>query len=189
MRRFMRTGPQATARSIPAISSPRRYSIATGFTWRSAGIRFTAARTARGNLVCIDPTKTGDVTGSGKVWTFDNLNAALTTVSIADGLVFVIDEARVIHCLDADNGQNYWNFALKGDGGQLNSALLAVDGKLFAGKSILAVSKTLKTLGTIEGNTFSSCASPCVANGVLFKVHDDRLWALCDTGEKMPQAK
>ena len=147
------------------------------------------SKNSRGYLVCIDPTKTGDVTRSGKVWTFDNLNAALTTVSIADGLVFVIDEARVIHCLDADTGQNYWNYTLKGDGGQLNSALLAVDGKLFAGKTILAVSKTSKTLGTMEGNTFTSCASPCVANGVLFKVHDERLWALCDKGEKMPQTK
>ena len=110
----------------------------------------------------------------------------MTTVSIADGLVFVIDEASVVHCLDADTGQNYWNYVLKSDRGQLNSALLAVDGKLFAGKSILAVSKTLKTLGTIDGNAVSSCSVPCVANGVLFKVQGERLWAVCDKGEKMP---
>ena len=147
------------------------------------------SRNSQGNLVCIDPTKTGDVTRSGKVWDYDKLSGTLTTASIADGLVFVIDEARVIHCLDADTGQNYWNYALTGDRGQLNSALLAADGKLFAGKTILAVSKTLKILGTAEGNTFTSCAAPCVANGVLFKVHDERLWALCDKGEKMAQAK
>ena len=105
-------------------------------------------------------------------------------MSIADGLVFVIDEASVIHCLDADTGQNYWTYALKSDRGQLNSALLAVDGKLFAGKTILAVSKTLKILGTIEGSTFTSCSVPCVANGVLFKVHGEWLWAVCDKGEK-----
>ena len=110
------------------------------------------SKNSRGNLVCIDATKTGDVTRSGKVWNYDHLNATLTTVSIADGLVFVIDEASVIHCLDADTGQNYWTYALKSDRGQLNSALLAVDGKLFAGKTILAVSKTLKILGAIEGN-------------------------------------
>ena len=99
------------------------------------------------------PTKTGDVTRSGKVWNYDQLNATLTTVSIADGLVFVIDEASVIHCLDADTGQKYWTYALKSDRGQLSSALLAADGKLFAGKSILAVSKTLKILGTIDGSS------------------------------------
>jgi outer membrane protein assembly factor BamB len=144
------------------------------------------SKNSRGNLVCIDATKTGDVTCSGKVWNYDKLNATLTTVSIADGLVFVIDEASVIHCLDADTGQNYWNYALKSDRGQLSSALLAADGKLFAGKSILAASKTLKTLGTIEGSTFTSCSVPCVANGVLFKVHGEWLWAVCDKGAKMP---
>jgi hypothetical protein len=71
----------------------------------------------------------------------------------------------------------------------LNSALLAGDGKLFAGKTILAVSKTLKTLGTIDGSSATSCNVPCVANGVLFKVHGERLWAICDKGEKMPQVK
>ncbi|MGA2257619.1 MAG: PQQ-binding-like beta-propeller repeat protein [Thermoguttaceae bacterium] len=144
------------------------------------------SKNSRGNLVCIDATKIGDVTRSGKVWNYDKLNATLTTVSIADGLVFVIDEASVIHCLDADTGQNYWTYALKSDRGLLSSALLAVDGKLFAGKTILAVNKTLKTLGTIEGSTFTSCSVPCVANGVLFKVHGEWLWAVCDKGAKMP---
>ncbi|MGO8752277.1 MAG: PQQ-binding-like beta-propeller repeat protein [Thermoguttaceae bacterium] len=144
------------------------------------------SKNSRGNLVCIDPTKTGDITRSGKVWNYDQLNAALTTVSIADGLLFVIDEASVIHCLDAETGQKYWTYALKSDHGLLSSALLAADGKLFAGKSILAVSKTLKILGTIDGSTFTNCSVPCVANGVLFKVHGDRLWAMCDRGKKMP---
>jgi outer membrane protein assembly factor BamB len=144
------------------------------------------SKNSQGNLVCIDATKTGDVTRGGKVWNYDKLNASLTAVSIADGLVFCIDETSVIHCLDAETGQNYWTYALKSDRGQLNSALLAVDGKLFAGKSILAVSKTLKILATIEGNTFTSCTAPCAANGVVFKVHGEWLWAVCDKGEKNP---
>jgi outer membrane protein assembly factor BamB len=147
------------------------------------------SKNSRGNLLCIDPTKTGDVTKSGKVWNYDKLNATLTTPSIADGLVFVIDETSVIHCLDADTGRKYWTYALKSDRGQLNSALLAVDGKLFAGKAVLAVSKTLKTLGAIDGYKFTSCSTPCVANGVLFRVHGEWLWAVCDKREKMPQAK
>jgi outer membrane protein assembly factor BamB len=144
------------------------------------------SKNSRGNLVCIDPTKTGDVTRSGKVWNYDQLNASMTTVSIAEGLVFVIDEISVIHCLDADTGQRYWTYALQGEHGQLNSAMLAVDGKLYAGKTILAVSKRLKILSTIDGSTSTSCTVPCVANGVLFKVQGQRLWAVCDKGEKMP---
>ena len=145
------------------------------------------SKNSLGNLVCIDATKTGDVTRIGKVWSYDQLNAAMTTVSIADGLVFVIDEISVIHCLDADTGQNYWTYALKGEHGQLNSPLLAVDGKLFAGKTILAVSKKLKVLGAIDGANSTSCNVPCAAHGVLFKVDGTRLWAMCDKGDKCPK--
>ena len=144
------------------------------------------SKNSRGNLVCIDPTRTGDITRSGKVWSYDKLNATMTTVAIVDGLLFVIDEASVIHCLDADTGQAYWTYALKSDHGLLSSALLAVDGKVFAGKAILAASKTLKVLGTIDGSAATSSSVPCVANGVLFTVHGKSLWAVCDKGDKKP---
>ena len=144
------------------------------------------SKNSRGNLVCFDATKTGNITSSGRVWNYDQLNATLASVSIVDGLLFVIDEASVIHCLDADTGQRYWVYKVATDRGLLSSALLAADGKLFAGKTILAASKTLKILGTIEGNTVNASTAPCVANGVLFTVQRKWLWAVCDKGEKMP---
>jgi hypothetical protein len=115
---------------------------------------------SKGNLVCIDATRTGDVTRSGKVWSYDGMNASLSTVAVTAGLVFAIDEASVIHCLDADTGLKYWTYALKNDQGQINSALLAADGKLFAGNTILAADKTLNRLGTIEK---ASTAAVCRA--------------------------
>jgi len=145
-----------------------------------------ASKDSRGHLVCIDATKTGDVTRSGLVWSCDELNATLTTVAIADGLLFVIDEAADVHCLDADTGQKYWTYTLASDRGLLTSALVVADGKVFVGKSILAASKTLKVLGTVEGLAATSCSTPCVANGVLFTVHGKRLWAVCDKGDKKP---
>jgi len=144
------------------------------------------SKKSRGHLVCIDATKTGDVTRTGQIWSYDQLNATLTTVAVADGLVFVIDEASVVHCLDANTGQLYWTYPLKSDRGLLTSALLVADGKVFVGKSILAAGKTLKILGTIESKTSTSCSAPCVANGVLFTVHGRWLWAVCDQGDKPP---
>jgi len=144
------------------------------------------SKNSRGRLICIDPTQTGDITGRGQVWEYDQLNATLTTPAILDGLVFVIDEASVIHCLDADTGQAYWTYTLKSDRSELSSALLAADGKLFVGKSILAVNKVLKVLGTIDGNSSTSSSVPCVANGVVFAVHGRYLWAVCDKGDKKP---
>jgi len=143
-----------------------------------------ASKNSRGHLVCIDATKTGDVTRSGSVWSYDELNATLTTVAIADGLLFVIDEAAVVHCLDADTGRKHWSYELKSDRGLLTSALVVADGKVFVGKSVLAAGKTLKVLATIEGLASTSCSTPCVANGVLFTVHGKRLWAVCDKGAR-----
>jgi hypothetical protein len=84
-------------------------------------------------------------------------------------------------------GQEYWTYTLKSDHGVLTSALLVADGKVFAGKSILAVSKTLNVLSTLKSNASTSCSTPCVANGVLFTVHGKRLWAVCDKGDKKPE--
>jgi hypothetical protein len=145
------------------------------------------SKNARGYLVCIDATKTGDITRTGKVWDYDQVNEALTTVAITDGLLFIIDETSVIHCLDADTGQKYWTYALTSDRGQLGSALLVADGKVFAGRSILAASKTLKVLCTLDGYSNNICSQPCVANGVVFMVHGKSLWAVCDKGDKKPE--
>jgi len=143
------------------------------------------SKDSKGNLVCIDATKTGDVTRSGKVWSYDGMNASLSTVAVSGGLVFAIDETSIIHCLDADTGRRYWTYALMDDQGEINSALLVADGKVFAGNTILAADKTRKVLSTIEHSTHSSSV-PCVANGVLFTVIGKSLCAVCDKGDKKP---
>jgi len=143
------------------------------------------SKNSKGLLVCIDATQAGDVSRSGKVWSYDEMNASLSTVAVTDGLVFAIDEASIIHCLDADTGRKYWTYALKSDEGQINSALLVADGKIFAGNTILAADKNLKVLSTIERSTHGSSV-PCVANGVLFTVMGKALFAVCDKGDKMP---
>jgi outer membrane protein assembly factor BamB len=141
----------------------------------------------KGRLVCFNPAGAGDITRSGIVWSYEGLNATMTTVAIADGLLFVADEASVVHCLDADTGRKYWTYKVGSDRGLLTSALVVADGKVFVGKSILAVNKTLEILSTIEGpSANSSTSTPCVANGVLYTVHDKRLWAVRDKGDKKP---
>ncbi len=143
------------------------------------------SKNSKGYLVCIDATQTGEVTRSGKVWSYDGMNASLSTVAVADGLVFAIDEISVIHCLDADTGRKYWTYALTNDQGQINSALLVADGKVFAGNTILAADRNLKVLSIIEKSTHSSSV-PGVANGVLFVVMGKSLWAVGDQGDKKP---
>mgnify|MGYP001765070140 CR=1 FL=1 len=58
----------------------------------------------RGALHCIDATGSGDITKTGKVWSYQGLDRTLSTVSIADGLLYICDVAGRLHCLDADTG-------------------------------------------------------------------------------------
>ena len=58
-------------------------------------------RDTKGSIVCIDATKTGDTTEKGKIWSYDALNQSVSTVAVADGLVFAVDNAYTVHCLDA----------------------------------------------------------------------------------------
>jgi outer membrane protein assembly factor BamB len=138
-----------------------------------------------GSLLCLDATKSGDVTHTGVVWKYQGLQQSASTVAIGEGLVFALDEAYGLHCLDAETGQCYWTHqVMKGTGYQ--SPLLA-DGKLFVGGSILAAGKELKVLSS--GLPAPQYSTPCVANGVLFTVLEKRLWAICDKGDKKPPAE
>lgn len=138
-------------------------------------------RNSKGNLVCMDATKTGDITQTGQIWNYDKMNQSLSTVAIANGLVFAMDEANAVHCLDADTGQCYWTYPVDSKGSFGFRSPLVADGKVFAGKSILLASKELKLLNSMNSAAYSS---PCVANGVLFTVCGHWLTAVCDKGDK-----
>ena len=90
----------------------------------------------RGNLVCIDATRKGDLQAGQWVWNYDGIKRAISTVSIADGLVYACDVAATVHCLDAQTGQKYWAYpCLDAETGQNTNVCWAstvvADGKVF----------------------------------------------------------
>jgi len=122
----------------------------------------------RGALHCIDATKTGDITQTGRVWTYQGLDRTLSTVSIADGLLYLCDVAGRLHCVDAETGQCHWvhesNAAVWG-------STLVADGKVYMptpkGLTVLAAGKEKKVLSQINvGATIY--ATPVAANGTLY---------------------
>lgn len=122
----------------------------------------------RGALHCIDATKTGDITQTGRVWTYQGLDRTLSTVSVTDGLVYLCDVAGRLHCLDAETGHCYWVH-------ETNSAVwgstLVADGKVYMptpkGLFVLAASREKKILSQINvGATIY--ATPVAANGTLY---------------------
>jgi outer membrane protein assembly factor BamB len=142
-------------------------------------------RDNKGSIVCIDASRTGDVTAKGKIWSYNGLNQSVSTVAVADGLVFVADCAHTVHCLDADSGTCYWTHTTR-KGATCFSSPLVTDGKVYIGKTIMSASKRLELRGGIKNSHHTVYSSHCVANGVLFAVIGERLWAICNKGHRQP---
>jgi outer membrane protein assembly factor BamB len=127
---------------------------------------------------CIDATKTGDITKTGCLWTYDGMDRTLATAVVADGLVYVPDVAGRLHCLDAETGKPYWVFETKAEtwGGPL-----VADGKLYFGNQkeffILAAGRQLKILSRIRLGS-AAFGTPIVANSVVYVTSQQYLWAI-----------
>ncbi len=130
-------------------------------------------------LKCIDATKTGDITTNGLVWSYPLQKHVLSTPAIADGVVFIADCGRSLHCVDAETGKPYWTHEINGE---VWASPLVADGKVYLGTRggtfyVFAASKEKKLLSTIElGQPISSTAT--AANGVLYVATMNRLFAL-----------
>jgi len=132
----------------------------------------------RGILNCIDATKTGDITHSGCVWTYDALERSISSVSISDGLLYVADLAGKVHCLDEKTGKPYW---VHETNAETWSTPFVADGKVYIGTKkklvTLAAGKEKKVLSEIPlGST--AYATPIAANGTLFVCSQSYLWAV-----------
>ena len=133
----------------------------------------------RGALHCIDPRGNGDITASGKVWTYQGLDRTLSTVSVADGLLYISDVGGRLHCLDAASGQCYWIHDTKSE---VWGSTLVADGKVYMptakGLWVLATGKELKLLTRINLGA-KVYSSPIVANGTLYvATNAGWLWAV-----------
>jgi outer membrane protein assembly factor BamB len=124
----------------------------------------------RGALHCIDATQSGDITKSGRIWSYQGLDRTLSTVSIAGGLLYICDVAGRLHCLDAETGQLYWTHA---SDGPLWGSTLVADGKVFmpTAKGLLtfAAGKQEKVLSQVKLGA-PLYASPIAANGTMYIV-------------------
>jgi outer membrane protein assembly factor BamB len=156
-----------------------------------------------GILSCIDATKTGDITQTGKIWSFDKLHRSISSVSIDPdtGLLFVGDFSGFIHCFDAETGKLYWIYDMKA---HMWGSTFVADGKLYAGDedgdfTILAATKGKKLPADkvkpggpeneaeliSETNLGSAVyGTPVVANGVIFVQSNTHLFTFYDASKR-----
>ncbi len=134
-----------------------------------------------GMLHCIDATGNGDITHSGRVWAYDKIERSLSTVAVADGLVYAADLSGKIHCLDADTGEVVWVYR---SGAETWGGPLVADGKLFFGNKrayyIMAAGREPKVLfQTRLGAPVYTTA--VAANGTVYVASQRYLWAVATT--------
>jgi outer membrane protein assembly factor BamB len=143
-----------------------------------------------GRLVCVDATKTGDLTRDGLAWDFRGIHRSLSTVSIdpATGLLFTADFSGFVYCLDADSGKVCWTHDLKS---HVWGSTLVADGKVYLGDEdgdvfVFAASREKKLLSqaNLNGPVYSS---PVVANGTLYLASATQLYAI-HAGATQPAA-
>jgi outer membrane protein assembly factor BamB len=135
-----------------------------------------------GNLVCIDATKTGDITKTGKIWNFSKINRSISTASITpEGLLFIGDFSGFVYCLDAETGKLYWTHDMKA---HMWGSTMVADGKVYVGDEdgdfvVFEAGKQKKILS--ETNLGAPVYStPVVANGTIYVASNQHLYAFYD---------
>jgi outer membrane protein assembly factor BamB len=135
-------------------------------------------------MYCIDATKRGDITQSGKVWQFDKIRRSISTAAIADGLVYIPDFSGFLHCLDAQTGEEYWNHDMLA---AVWGSALVVDGHVYLGDEdgdivVLQTGKTKKVL-TQQNMGSAVYASLVPAHGRIYVNNRNQLFAISVDGK------
>ncbi|MSU32429.1 MAG: pyrrolo-quinoline quinone [Pedosphaera sp.] len=136
-----------------------------------------------GRLVCLDPTKTGDVTKSAVIWDYRGIKRSISTVSIdpATGLLFVADFSGFVHCLDSSNGKLQWIYDMKA---HMWGSTFVADGKVYVGDEdgdfvVLAAKGGNKAQVISETNVGAPIYStPIVADGTMYIGSQTHLFAV-----------
>jgi outer membrane protein assembly factor BamB len=136
---------------------------------------------APGHFYCIDATKTGDITESGKVWHVggNDFNRTLSTAAIRDGLVYVADLSGFLYCFDAKTGQKKWRHDLLA---AVWGSPYVVDGRVYIGDedgdmAILAAGPEKKLIREINMGD-AVYTTPVASHGTLYIVTRSKLYAI-----------
>jgi outer membrane protein assembly factor BamB len=103
----------------------------------------------------------------------------MSTASVHDGLCFIAEQEGILHCLDAQTGKEYWQHDM---GAATWSSPYTVDGKVYMGNDkrqllIFEHGKTKKLIATRPMGSMVR-ATPVAANGVLYVMTENKLYAI-----------
>jgi len=143
-----------------------------------------------GHLYAIDATKTGDITDSGKLWHFggEDFGRTISSVVVADGLLYAADLDGFLSCLDAKTGRRHWRCDLEAG---VWASPCVIDGKVMIGTTDgeLLVLRHGPKLEVLARNDMRHAihTSPVAADGVLYIVTRRFLYAIEAADKKTHQ--
>jgi outer membrane protein assembly factor BamB len=147
------------------------------------------------------PPKTKANPNSAKVWHYGGpiadpaernklgrpyyFGRTMSTCAIHDGLCYAADLKGFLHCLDAETGKVYWTHDTRG---QTWSSPYYADNKVYLGNdgdvvTVMAHGKQKKVLAEIDMGGHVR-AAPVAANGVLFVMTENKLYAIAEGAGK-----
>lgn len=137
-----------------------------------------------GHLYAIDATRRGDITGGGQIWHVGgaDFGRTVSTVVIADGLLYAADCAGHLYCLDVDTGRRHWKYDMEA---RVWGSPIVVDGKVILGNvdgdvHVLKHGKKQEKLAVNEmRRPIYTTVTP--ANGALYIATQRRLYAIGST--------
>ena len=145
-----------------------------------------------GNLWVIDAAAgTGDVTAKAAVWHRggEEFGRTISTVAVADGLLYAADLAGRLYCLDAATGQHHWTYDAFA---AIWGSPYVADGKVYIGDedgdvAVLEHGKSMKLLAEINMGA-AVYTTPVAYDGVLYVMSRNALWALDEGAKWTPPA-
>jgi outer membrane protein assembly factor BamB len=132
-------------------------------------------------MYCIDPSGSGDITVTGRVWHYEKIRRSISVAAVADGLVYIPDFSGFLHCLDAETGKPYWTLDMLA---AVWGSPLVAGGAVYLGDedgdvAVLQTGKELKKIAEMNmGNSIYSSVVP--ANGVLYIMTRSELYAIAE---------
>ncbi len=132
-------------------------------------------------IQCVRAGGEGDITKAGQVWSHPLEKHVMSTPAVHEGLVFIADVGKNVHCLDAETGETYWTHQA---GGLFWASPMVADGKVYIGTRqgdfhVFAAAREKRLLfSTVFPRPIS--ATPVAANGVLYIATMDRLHAIAN---------
>jgi outer membrane protein assembly factor BamB len=145
-----------------------------------------------GHLWVVDASMEGDVTGKAVVWHRggEDFHRTISTVAIADGIVYAADLSGHLHALDARTGELFWMHDVFS---AVWGSPFVADGKVYLGDEdgdivVLRAGKKKELLHEVNMGS-SVYTTPVAKDGVIYINSRSTLFAIAEGKGKQPEKK